>query len=361
MVEPRPPGHRERKRQRSRSRRTPGDIKPLLESQRPIRPPLTHRTTRIGDPIGARHRRARRECRSAFERPNAFNAIANRAEPAVTATPERPNRAESRCAGLCATNPWIRYAASITPQRSRNRSLRRRRQAQQSLPRDGVRARAGRDRPTCRARQTLVHHRTERHTCQRERDSHAHGHPSPARSREPPDSAKTGRRLRTAALSDHPGATLPDRPTDIASRVLRSFGQIAVPDPDRQMMVVDEVRHGDLVACDTNQRAIAQILGQPFGASHRPGRIVALRREAPVRIGPQFAHHMLARPRPRSHAPCAPAPAPWGSQRSCHPRASPPPARCDPGSTRTHLRRIRPSGCRRAARRSSHSHGRGSR
>ena len=33
----------------------------------------------------------------------------------MIATPERPNRAASRCAGLCATNPWIWYAASSRP------------------------------------------------------------------------------------------------------------------------------------------------------------------------------------------------------------------------------------------------------
>jgi hypothetical protein len=43
-------------------------------------------------------------------RPNACNEIANRADPVVIVIPERPNRAENRCAGLRAVNPWIRYA-----------------------------------------------------------------------------------------------------------------------------------------------------------------------------------------------------------------------------------------------------------
>jgi hypothetical protein len=48
-------------------------------------------------------------------RPNALNARVKRAEPAVIATPEDPNRAENRCAGLRATNPLIRYVAASRP------------------------------------------------------------------------------------------------------------------------------------------------------------------------------------------------------------------------------------------------------
>jgi hypothetical protein len=41
--------------------------------------------------------------------------MANRAEPAAIATPERPNRAESCCAGLLAVRPSMRYAAWLCP------------------------------------------------------------------------------------------------------------------------------------------------------------------------------------------------------------------------------------------------------
>jgi hypothetical protein len=61
IVEVDAPGHRQRKRQRARSAHPSGDITPSFESQRAVGPPLTDGTTRIDDPVRARHREARRQ------------------------------------------------------------------------------------------------------------------------------------------------------------------------------------------------------------------------------------------------------------------------------------------------------------
>jgi hypothetical protein len=68
---------------------------------------------------------------------------------------------------------------------------------------------------------------------------------------------------------------------------------------DGDVLAADEVRHRDAVGEHPNQRAFAEILGQPARAEHSAGRVAAPGRIFAVPIGPQLAHHVHAAARAR--------------------------------------------------------------